>query len=79
MERPSRPRPRRSPRPARPTCRLRIEQRHGVVPKTDIDPDILTNRPNRAGATAATGGGASLKAAGDEIFLYLCGDASYVE
>src|SRR5580692_7252518 len=56
--------------PARPISRLRVEQRHRMVPKTDVDADILENRTNRAGATAATGCGAPWEAPGDEIFLY---------
>lgn len=41
-----------------------------MVPKTDVDSDILANRTNRARATAATGCGTPLEAPGDKIFLY---------
>jgi len=50
-----------------------------MVPKTDVDSDILANRTNRARATAATGCGAPLEAPGDKIFLYLCGEPTYVQ
>src|SRR5271156_3445159 len=56
--------------PARPISRSGVEQRHRVVPKTYVDPDILADRTNRSGTTATARRGTSLQAAGDEIFLY---------
>jgi hypothetical protein len=65
--------------PARPVSRSGVKQRHGAIPKTYVDSDILADRTNRARAAAATRRDSSLQAAGDENLLHLCGEASYVE
>jgi hypothetical protein len=50
-----------------------------VVPQTHVDSHVFADRTNGARAAGPPRCCASLQAAGDEVFLDLCCDDSYVE
>jgi hypothetical protein len=59
--------------PQRGRVSLPVEQRHGVVPQTHVDSHVFADRTNGTRAAGPSRRRESLQAAGDEIFLHLCG------
>src|ERR1700675_194484 len=55
--------------PARPIFPLAVEQRHGVVPETHVDSNILADRTNGSRAAGPPRCRVSMQPARDEIFL----------